>query len=101
MVESYNFFVIYSKSNPDIYYEIKTDRGIHGNIDIYYYDKRLGNVCCAMDNSEHDLPYYDHYLAQKVWIETKEDLFMRYSNISPRDLRPGLLPPMMPTLAGA
>lgn len=77
--EKNHWFIVEGGKSRQLY-RIRNSGSVSGNIDVL--EGKPGKVthrlCCHL--RAHDIPLFDHLLAQKVWIESDEDAFLRQAN---------------------
>lgn len=75
MFETMGWFIVHG-GRSDTKYRIRTDR-ISANIEVFEGDRITHRLCGHL---RHDLPHFDHILAQKVSLELDEDRFVGLCN---------------------
>lgn len=73
--ESLGWFIVHG-GKSDTKYRIRADR-ISANIEVFEGDRMTHKLCGHL---RHDLPLFDHVLAQKVSLELDEENFVRICN---------------------
>ena len=73
--EKNGWFIVHG-GRSDTKYRIRTDR-ISANIEVFEGDRVTHRLCGHL---RHDLPQFDHILAQKVSLELDEEAFVRICN---------------------
>ncbi len=71
----HGFFYVKAKSGR----KYRIDKGTHGNVKVVDKDNRVIERLCIQPNG---VPVGDSMLAQKLLIETAEDVFRRHANIT-------------------